>query len=141
MKTYPSNSKRSRLIRKTDEELLLEILVRVERVGSFCPEDLMGNGYHQLFEEAYRRFETWDEIIEQCIKLSNQFDLIGMTPKEVILAILRLEYDQRSFQEADVLDTRHDLHAAAVLFYGSWNRALTVAGLKAYDQQHESLEP
>jgi len=117
-------------MKKTDEELLLEILVRIERVGSFCPEDLMRNGYHQLFEEAYRRFETWDEIIEQCIKLSNQFDLIGMTPKEVILEILRLEHDQQSFQEADVLDTRPELHAASVLFYGSWDRALTIVGLK-----------
>jgi len=130
MKTFQSNAKRSRLMKKTNEELLLEILVRVERVGSFCPEDLMCNGYHQLFEEAYRRFETWDEIIEQCIKLSSQFDLIGMTPKEVILEILRLEHDQLSFQEADVLGTRPDLHAAAVLFYGSWNHVLTIVGLQ-----------
>jgi len=110
MKTYPSNTKRSRLMKKTNEELLLEILVRVERVGSFCPEDLMGHGYHQLFEEAYRRFESWDEIIEQSIKLSSQFDLIGVTPKEVILEILRLEHEQQSFQEEDVISTRPDLH-------------------------------
>ena len=136
MKTYQSNTKRSRLMKKTDEELLLEILVRVERVGSFCPEDLMRNGYHQLFEEAYRRFETWDEIIEQCIKLSSQFDLIGMTPKEVILEILRLEHDQQSFQETDVLGSRPDLHAASVLFYGSWDHSLTIVGLKKHDDKH-----
>ena len=136
MKTYQSNTKRSRLMKKTDEELLLEILIRAERVGSFCPEDLMCNGYHQLFAEAYRRFETWDAIIEQSIKLSSQFDLIGMTPKEVILEILRLEHDRQSFQEADILDIRPDLHAAAVLFYGSWDCVLTIVGLK----KHECLE-
>jgi hypothetical protein len=127
-------------MKKTDEELLLEILVRVERVGSFCPEDLMCHGHHQLFEEAYRRFETWDEIIEQCIKLSSQFDLIGMTPKEVILEILRLEHDQQSFHEADVLGTRPDLHSAAVLFYGSWDRALTIVGLQEQEKKHEFME-
>ena len=140
MKTYQSNTKRSRLMKKTDEELLLEILVRAERVGSFCPEDLMCNGYHQLFEEAYRRFETWDTIIEQCIKLSSQFDLVGMTPKEVILEILRLESDRQPFQEADVLDTRPDLHAAAVLFYGSWSHAITIVGLQKWDKQRGLIE-
>jgi hypothetical protein len=58
MKTHQSNTKRSRLMKKTDEELLLEVLLRIESVGSFCPENLISNGYHQLFEEAYRRFET-----------------------------------------------------------------------------------
>ena len=134
MKTYQSNTKRSRLMKKTNEELLLEILVRVERVGSFCPEDLMCHGYHQLFEEAYRRFESWDEIIEQSIKLSSQFDLIGMTPKEVILDILRLEHERQSFQEEDVLSICPNLHAAAVLFYGSWDHVLTIVGLNKQDK-------
>ena len=76
---------------------------------------------------------TWDEIIEQCIQLSSQFDLIGMTPKEVILEILRLEHERPPFQEVDVLDTRPELHAAAVLFYGSWDHVLTIVGLKKYE--------
>jgi len=138
MKTYQSNTKRSRLMKKTDEELLLEILVRVERVGSFCPEDLMRNGYHQLFEEAYRRFETWDEIVEQSIMLSRRFDLITIpkTPKEVILEILRLENEQQSLRETDILDVRPNLHAAAVLFYGSWDRVLTIVGFKQHGDKH-----
>ena len=138
MKTHQSNTKRSRLMKKTDEELLLEVLLRIESVGSFCPENLISNGYHQLFEEAYRRFETWDEIIEQCIMLSRRFDLITIpkTPKEVILEILRLENEQQSLQESNILDVRPDLHAAAVLFYGSWGRVLTIVGFKNHGDKH-----
>ena len=139
MKTFRSNAKRSRLLRKTKEELLLEILVRVEKVGSFCPEKLMCHGYYRLFEEAYRRFETWDEIVNQCINFSSRFDLIGMipqTPQEVILEVLRLENDRQSLQEPDVLGVQPDLHAAAILFYGSWNRVLTIVGLKR-DKRHD----
>jgi hypothetical protein len=58
-------------------------------------------------------------------KLSDQIN----EPRGVILEILRLEHDRQSFQEADVLAFRPDLHAVAVLFYGSWSRALTIAGL------------
>ena len=140
MRTIPSNGKRSRLMKKTNEDLLLEILIRVEQVGSFCPEKLMCNGYSRLFEEAYRRFETWDGIIEQCIGLSDQLELTGSIPKmpkEVILEILRLESDQKSLQEADVLDVQPDLHAAALLFYGSWDCALTIVGLKEYDNNDD----
>ena len=139
MKTFASNSKRSRLMNKTNEDLLLEILVRVEMVGSFCPEKLMRNGYYRLFEEAYRRFETWDVIVEQCVQLSNQLELIGTvpkTPKDVILEILRLENEQQSLRETDILDVRHDLHAAAVLFYGSWDRVLSIVGFKKHDDKH-----
>ena len=138
MKTHQSNTKRSRLMKKTDEELLLEVLLRIESVGSFCPENLISNGYHQLFEEAYRRFETWDEIIEQCIMLSRRFDLITIpkTPKEVILEILRLENEQQSLRETDILNVRPALHAAAVLFYGSWDRVLTIVGFKQHGDKH-----
>ena len=133
MKTFQSNGKRARLRKKTNEELLLEILVRVEKVGSFCPEKLMCDGYYRLFEEAYRRFETWDEIIKQCVHFSSRLDLVGAipkTPQEIILEILRLENNRQSLQEADVLDVQPDLHAAAILFYGSWNRVLAIVGLK-----------
>jgi hypothetical protein len=140
MKAFQSNYKRSRLIKKSNEDLLLEILIRVEKTGSFCPEKLMSNGNHQLFEEAYRRFETWDEIVEQCIKLSNRLELndtISKTPKEVILEILILESNELPLQEADVRANQPDLHTVAILYYGSWNHALTIAGLKNY----ECLEP
>lgn len=133
MKTIQSNNKRSRFVKKTNEDLLLEILVRVEQVGSFCPEKLMGDGYYRLFEEAYRRFETWDEIVRQCIHFSSQLDLVNTipkTPQEVILEILKLENNQQSLREADVIGIQPDLHAAAVLFYGSWNCVLTIVGLK-----------
>jgi len=142
MKTFQSNGKRARLMKKTNEELLLEILVRVEKVGSFCPEKLMCKGYHRLFEEAYRRFETWDEIVSQSINFSSRFDLIGTipkTPQEVILEILRLENNRQSLQETDILDTQPDLHAATILFYGSWNRALAIVGLKR-DKKHDLPE-
>ena len=139
MKTFSSNSKRSRFMKKTNEDLLLEILVRVETVGSFCPEKLMRNGHHRLFEEAYCRFETWDVIVAQCIELSNQLnwtEMIPKTPKEVLMEILRFENEQQSLQGAAVLDSRPDLHSAAVLFYGSWERALTIVGFKKHDDKH-----
>jgi len=52
-------------MRKTNEEFLLEILECAERIGSFCPEKRMGQGRNRLFEEAYRCFDTWDEIVRQ----------------------------------------------------------------------------
>jgi hypothetical protein len=132
------NEKRSRFMKKTNEELLFEILVRAEQVGSFCPEKLMGNGRNRIFEEAYRCFETWDKIVERCIIFSNHRNLIGKilkTPKEVILEILRLETNYQSLRESDIPP---DLHTAAVLFYGSWNRALAIVGLKCCDRGHDS---
>ena len=140
MKAVFSNDKRSRFIQKTDDELLFEILVRVEQVGSFCPEKLMYKKNNRLFTEVYRRFETWDAIVEQCVKFANKFELIGAplkTPKEVILEILRLESEGQSFGEADVLYGRPELHAAAVLFYGSWNQALVIVGLMNADEYPE----
>jgi hypothetical protein len=67
----------------------------------------------------------------------NLIGTIGMTPKEVLLEILRLENAHQSFQEVDVLDSRPDLHAAAILFYGSWNRALSIVGIQDHDQRRE----
>jgi len=142
MKSALSNVKRLRLMKKTNEELLLEILVLVEKTGSFCPEKLMGRGRNRIFEEAYRRFETWDEIVRQCINFSNQLNLVDTiqkTPQEVILEILKLENNRLSLQEADVLEIQPDLHAAAVLFYGSWNCVLTIVGLKR-DKGHDLPE-
>lgn len=139
MKTFLSNSKRSRLMNKTDEDLLLEILIRVENVGSFCPEKLMCDRNHQLFEEAFRRFGTWDEIVGQCIKL-NLVSAVTKTPKEVLLEILKLERSRQSFQDADVVSNQPDLHAAAVLFYGSWSHAITITGLKECNKKHECQE-
>ena len=136
-KTVQVNEKRSRFMRKSNDELLLEILVRAEKVGSFCPEKLMRRGRNRIFEEAYRRFETWDEIIEQCIVFSNKLNLIGKvlkTPKEVILDILRMETNNQSFLEPDV---QPELYTAAVLFYGSWNQALAIVGIKKYDETLE----
>ena len=126
-------------MKKTNEELLLEILVLAEKAGSFCPEKLMRKGRNKIFEEAYRRFETWNGIVEQCIVFSNKLNLIGKilkTPKEVILEILRLETNNQSLREPDV---QPELHTAAVMFYGSWNQALAIVGLKRYDDNHDVL--
>jgi len=133
MKTTLPNTKRSRFVKKTNEELLFEILVLVERAGSFCPEKLMCKQHRRIFEEVYRRFDTWNEIVEQCVHFSNKQDIMGTilkTPKDVILEVLRLESGRQSLQEADILAIQPELHSAAVLFYGSWDRVLAVVGLK-----------
>ena len=127
-------------MRKSNDELLLEILVLAEKVSSFCPEKLMRRGCNRIFEEAYRRFETWDEIVEQCIIFSNKQNLIGKvlkTPKEVILGILRMETNNQSLMESDV---QPELYTAAVMFYGSWNQALAIVGLKKYHENTENIE-
>lgn len=130
------NVKRSRYMKKTDEEIFLDILVVSERAGSFCPEKLMRLGRIGLFEEAYRRFETWDGIVERCVVFSNDQNLTGkrlMPPKEIVLEILRLESCGASLREYVVAATCHELHEAALLFYGSWNRALAIVGLNIRD--------
>ena len=71
----------SRFMQKTDDELLFEILVRVEQVGSFCPEKLMCKKNNRLFAEVYRRFEARDKIVEQCVQFAKKFELIGAPVK------------------------------------------------------------
>lgn len=120
---------------KPDTEILLEILVRVEKVGSFCPEKLMRSGRNRIFEEAYRRFDTWDEIVEKSVRLSNEQDLIGKrlkTPREIVVEILRLEGRGESMYGLDVAERHDELYVAAVMFYGSWNRTLAIVGIKPH---------
>ena len=133
-----TNIKRSRYLKKTDEEILFEILVRAERIGSFCPEELMRIGQIAVFEEAYRRFETWDMIVEKCVTFSNEQDLIGrrlMPPKEIVLEILRMEGRGESLWKFNVVANHRELYDATLMFYGSWDRILVIVGIK----QHECI--
>jgi len=136
-----SNDKRSRFLRKKDEEILLEILIIAEKAGSFCPENLMRTGQNRLFEEAYRRFESWDKIIELCVDFSNRrklFETFLKTPREIILDILRLETGGKSFCEANIKADYPDLYASAVLYYGSWHRVLSIIGIESYCENDNS---
>ncbi len=131
-----TNVKRSRLMKKSDEELLFEVLVLAEKVGSFCPEKLLKVRRIKIFEEAYRRFGTWNDIVERCVDLANEQNLVGQRlkpPKEVVLEILRLETAEESLQETSVRMDHAELHAAVVMYYGSWDCVLAIVGAKEHD--------
>lgn len=127
------NLKRSRLMGKSDEDILLEILVLAEKAESFCPERLMLRKRISLFEEAYRRFETWDRILDLCIALSNDLELRKekmKLPKEVILEILQRDSDGKNLHPAVVSVERPDIVSAAEMYYGSWDQTLAIVGLR-----------
>jgi len=122
----------------SDSELILQILVIFEEVGSLCPEKLIRRGTHLLFGEAYRRFGTWDKIINQCIALSNVYHLFEnrlMTPSEIMLGILKIENSHGCLDEEAVLNEHPLLHKSAMIIFGSWHQTLVLSGIKVYDSK------
>ena len=116
-----------------DVELILQILVIFEEVESFCPEKLIRHGTHALFSEAYQRFGTWDEIINQCVALSNAHQLFEsqlMSISEILLEILKIENSQGSLREKAIRTEHPFLHKCAIMVFGSWNQALVVSGIR-----------
>jgi len=120
----------------SDSELILQILVIFEEVGSLCPEKLIRRGTHLLFGEAYRRFGTWDKIINQCIVLSNIYHLFEnplMSPSEIMRDILKIENFHGYLDEETIRDEHPLLHKSAMIIFGSWHQALVISGIKEYD--------
>jgi len=116
-----------------DTELVLQILIIFEEVDSFCPEKLIRHGTHALFSEAYQRFGTWDEIINQCVSLSNAHQLFEnqlMSASEILLKILKIENAQGCLREKAIRTEHPFLHKCAVMIFGSWNQALVISGIR-----------
>ena len=115
-----------------DGELVLQILVIFEDVGSFCPEKLIRHGTHSLFGEAYRRFGTWEEIINQCVTLSNThhfFENPLMSMSDILLELLKIENVKGGLNETVILTENPLLHQCTIMVFGSWYRALVHTGI------------
>lgn len=115
-----------------DADLFLHILILVEKYGSLCPEILICSETHDVFNEAYRRFGSWDKIVESVINFSNEHALVE--PKfchsvDVVLELLRLENAAFSMREKDALEKIPELHRSVVFLFGSWTDGLSVAGI------------
>lgn len=115
-----------------DTDLFLQILIFVEKYGSLCPENLICAETHEVFSEAFRRFESWDKISERMIAFSNEYALVEPKlryPGELVLDILKLENAAFSMREEDALEEYPELHRSVVFLFGSWTCGLSVAGI------------
>ena len=115
-----------------DTDLLLHILILVEKYGSLCPEKLICTKTHGVFNEAYRRFGSWDKIVENIVVFSNEHALFEpklRLPEEIVLELLKLENAAVSMREKSIIAKYPDLHQSVIFHFGSWKCGLSVAGI------------
>jgi hypothetical protein len=121
------------LSKLNNDEIFFQILMAVEEVNSFCPECVIHSGTHLLFSEAYRRFYSWDAIVDKCIEFSNSHSFYKfrlMPSSEILLEMLKLENQKVSLDETDIMKNYPELHRMAVMMYGSWHCVLKASGIE-----------
>jgi hypothetical protein len=127
------------LILVDDTAIIKSIIALSQKINSFSPEKLIPCGSVRLWNEAFRRFGHWDEIIDKCVEYKNRRRKIMLTANDILSEILKLASQGLDFSETTVKTSHKKLYQAALVMYDSWEQALVVAGIrttKLYPEEH-----